>query len=444
LTVPEQYQIAGRSSRAIADNVERGISTGALHPDERLPAIRVLALRLGVSPATVATAYRLLRERGLVVAGGRRGTLVSARPPLGATTPVSVPAGVRDLRVGLPDQDLLPDLGPVLASLPARRVVARYGHEPDDDSLLALTRGRFDRDGVDGRHLAVVGGALDGIERALSTHIRRGDAVAVEDPSYPPVLDLLVAMGASPIPVAVDREGPRPEALRAALARRPAAVIVVPRAQNPTGAALTPSRAAELRALLRSERELLVVEDDYAHDIADTSFQTLTNQVDGRWAIVRSVSKSLHPDLRLAVVAGDATTIARLRGRQALGTGWVSTILQQTVAALWTDPGTERFVERARAAYAERCAALMTALAERGVTAAGGRGLNVWVPVREEAAAVEALLAAGWAVRAGEPFRLRTPPGIRVTIATLQPHEAPALAHAIAATQRSPTTARAY
>lgn len=397
-----------------------------------------------MSPATVATAYRLLRERGLVVAGGRRGTLVSARPPLTATTPVGVPPGVRDLRVGLPDQDLLPDLGPVLASLPTRPVVARYAHEPDDDRLLALARDRFDGDGVDARHAAVVGGALDGIERALSTHVRRGDAVAVEDPSYPPVLDLLVAMGASPIPVAVDDEGLRPEALRAALARRPVAVIAVPRAQNPTGAALTPSRAAELRALLESQRELLVVEDDYAHDIAGTSLQTLTNQVDGRWAIVRSVSKSLHPDLRLAVVAGDATTVARLRGRQALGTGWVSTILQQTVATLWTDPATERLIERARAAYAERGKALMAALAERGITAAGGRGLNVWVPVRHEAATVEALLAAGWAVRAGEPFRLRTPPGVRVTIATLQPHEAPALAEAIAATQRSPATARAY
>ena len=57
-----------------------------------------------------------------------------------------------------------------------------------------------------------------------------------------------------------------------------------------------------------------------------------------------------------------------------LGTGWVSTILQRTVAALWSDPRTDALVARARQAYAARRRALVAALAERGIPALGRTG----------------------------------------------------------------------
>jgi DNA-binding transcriptional MocR family regulator len=264
--------------------------------------------------------------------------------------------------------------------------------------------------------------------------------VAVEDPCYPPILDLVAAIGASPLPVAVDDEGPRPDALEAALSRRPSAFVVVPRAQNPTGAAMTHRRAAALRTLLQQHDHVAIIEDDHAHEIADAPFQTLTSRRSGNWAVIRSVSKSLNPDLRLAVIVGDEVTISRVRGRQALGTGWVSTILQRIVAALWSDPSTHEVIARARDAYAERRNALIAALNERHIQAHGRTGLNVWVPVRDEASTVEALRVSGWSVHAGERFRLRSSSGIRITISTLQPDEAPALAEAIAATQRTAAT----
>jgi len=51
--------------------------------------------------------------------------------------------------------------------------------------------------------------------------------------------------------------------------------------------------------------------------------------------------------------------------------------------------------------------------------------------VREEAATIAAMAAEGWAVRAGEPYRLRSAPAVRITVSTLAPEEAPMVAAAL-------------
>jgi DNA-binding transcriptional MocR family regulator len=151
-----------------------------------------------------------------------------------------------------------------------------------------------------------------------------------------------------------------------------------------------------------------------------------------KWATVRSVSKWLGPDLRLAVVAGDPTTVSRLEGRQALGAGWVSYLLQDAVADLWGAPSTAKLLDRASATYARRRQALMAALTERGFEPTGSSGLTLWVPVSDEHAVVAGLVQEGWAVSPGERFRITSPAGIRVAFATLEEHEAPELARALA------------
>ena len=57
------------------------IACGRLLPGDRLPAVRELALELGLAPNTVAKAYRGLGKAGLVEGRGRSGTFV--RPALG-------------------------------------------------------------------------------------------------------------------------------------------------------------------------------------------------------------------------------------------------------------------------------------------------------------------------------------------------------------------------
>jgi DNA-binding transcriptional MocR family regulator len=412
-----QTYLNGSTSVNIAASVEGAVSGGRLAAGALLPPVRSAAAQLGVSPATVAAAYRLLQDRGVVAADGRRGTRVRPAPPIAFPREVPLPAGVRDLSDGNPDPALLPDADAALRRLASGPRL--YGEELNDPRLLALAREQFRADGIPAENVAVVSGALDGIERVLREHLRAGDRVAVEDPSFTGVLDLLHALSLTPIAVAVDDQGLLPAALKQTI-RSCEALIVTPRAQNPTGAALTPRRARELRALLAARPELVLIEDDHAGAVAGAEYVTLIDRTRATWAVVRSVSKSLGPDLRVALLASDPQTHARVEGRQTLGIRWVSHILQRLVAALWRD----RTPARAGRTYTERRAALLRALAERGIRAHGVSGLNVWIPVSEESATVQALLQRGWAVKAGERYRIASTPAIRVTIATLEPRDA--------------------
>jgi DNA-binding transcriptional MocR family regulator len=391
--------------------------------------VRELAAALEVSPATVAAAYRTLRQRGFVAADGRRGTMVVPLPPVRVRRIAELPAGVRDLAGGNPDPRLLPPLGDVLARVdPAHRL---YGVAAKLPELAGQAEAEFARDGIHG-DIAVTGGALDAIERMLQTELRPGDRVVVEDPSWPRIADLVHAVGLAVEPVALDRRGLDPDRLDAALRGGARAVIATPRGQNPTGAAVDAARGRELMEVLASHPHVLVIEDDYVARVAGAPYVPV-HRADGRWAVVRSVSKVLGPDLRVAVVAGDPLTISRIEGRQRLGPGWVSHVLQQVVALLLRGGQTARLLDRVERTYAERRGALVSALSARGIEAAGDSGLGVWVPIADEAAAVRELLVAGWAVSPGERYRFRTAPALRITTAGLEPDEAERLADAIAA-----------
>lgn len=439
-----EYGIEGRRATDIAASVERAVGSGSLEPGQLLPPLRELATKLGVNPNTVAAAYRTLRDRGVIETAGRRGSRVRPRPASTARDAIrsDVPAGVRDLAAGNPDPALLPPLATAFAGAGAEsdeRPVL-YGEDAVDPQLATLARASLAADGVSDGPIAVVSGSLDGIERVLTAHLRPGDAVAVEDPGWGALLDLIPALGLRAVPVALDDEGPLPADVEHALRNDARALVVTARAQNPTGAAVGAARAQALRAVLGGHSDVLLIEDDHGHGIVDLPLHTLTG-VTRAWAFVQSTSKACGPDLRLAVLTGDATTVDRVRGRQRLGPGWVSRVLQRAVVHLWTsaafDPAAISL------AYAGRRDALVEALNERGVEAYGRSGMNVWVPVSDETGVVARLLHSGWAVAPGARFRTASPPGVRITVSTLAPDDIRAVAAAVAAAA-GPAPGRRY
>jgi DNA-binding transcriptional MocR family regulator len=121
-----------------------------------------------------------------------------------------------------------------------------------------------------------------------------------------------------------------------------------------------------------------------------------------------------------------------VRGRQRRGPGWVSGLIQQIVLHQWTNPGALDALRAAKAAYAQRRAALIEALARRGIEATGLSGLNIWVPVSDEDFTAARLMDAGYRLSAGRKFRHVAPPGVRITISMLPPEDAGALAEVLA------------
>ncbi len=434
----ERYRLTGRTATEILTSIESTIREGGLVAGDLVPTVRALATELGVAPGTVASAYKAAAARGLIETHGRNGTRVRPRPALGGrSVGAAVPAGVVDLSSGQPDADLLPRLDP-------ERLGWTEASAPDEvvlPALADLARARLRADGVDATHLTVAGGGLDAIRRVLAARLVAGDAVAVEDPGWPNLLDLLASVGLRALPVVVDEAGPVPTSLAGALRAGARAVVVTSRAQNPTGAFVSAARATALRRVLAAHADVLVVEDDHAAELAGVPLAGLGGATRA-WAFVRSLSKPYGPDLRLAVLAGDEATVARVEGQLRIGSGWVSTLLQRSAVALWTDPGVTAGVAAAAAAYDARRTALRDGLAAAGLPALGATGLNVWVPVPDEARVVADLLAAGWAVAPGQRFRQGPGSAVRITVSHLRPDRVDALVAAVREAARGRTAGR--
>ena len=95
MNVTELFYMTGRRAVDIAAAIEGAVRDGRLQTGEHLPTVRRVASELGVSPATVAAAYRELGRRGLAVGSGRSGTTIAPRPPLHAGVTARPRPGLR-------------------------------------------------------------------------------------------------------------------------------------------------------------------------------------------------------------------------------------------------------------------------------------------------------------------------------------------------------------
>ncbi|HWM20415.1 MAG TPA: aminotransferase class I/II-fold pyridoxal phosphate-dependent enzyme [Ilumatobacteraceae bacterium] len=415
-----------RSARGIAAVIGRMISAGSLTDGTRLPTVRDLARRLGVSPTTVSDAWRSLADVGAIETRGRNGTLV--RQPKGPGQPrryrrVTEGPGhfELDLSSGTPDPALLPDLGPIIARMSRQSLTSSYLDHPVLPELEAVLTERWP---FPPEAMTVVDGAMDALDRVAQYVLRLGDRVAVEHPTFPPMLDLLEQLGCEVIAIDVDADGLTVEGLREAVRRRPRALFLQPRAHNPTGVAVSLLRAEALAEVLRGT-DVIIVEDDHSNEISAAPLVSLGRWLPMQTIHIRSFSKSHGPDLRLAAVGGAGDIVSAIANRRLLGPGWSSRILQSVLLELLRDPATGDSLAHARASYAARRSVVSQVLTDGGVSHPDGDGINLWMRVADERRALLRLAACGIGVAPGGPFMVR-PDGdhVRVTVGLVNESDA--------------------
>ncbi|WP_163504698.1 PLP-dependent aminotransferase family protein [Fodinicola acaciae] len=400
-------QLTERSARGIAVGIGHLVRSGGLRAGDRLPTVRDLAAQIGVSPTTVAEAWRLLIAAQVIETRGKLGTVVrGVARPRGMQRMLRGPAihpYPLDLSLAVPDPQLLPDPLRAFATMPPVPALNGYPAHPDDTVLPALRDIQQSEWPFQPEQMIVVNGGYDGIYLLCHELLRRGERVMVEQPGTGRLLDILDSLDAQPIPVECDEYGPVPAAVEEALQARPVMFVYQPRAQSPTGSALCAERLDQLAFALR-DTDLAIVEDDPVCALSRFPAYSLGNFFPDRTALVRNWSKSHGPDLRIGVLAGASRLIEPARLGREMGAEWSSRLLQGAIAHMLTDPDSLSLVEKAASTYARRRESLAAALAERGVRTRARDGLVLWVPVHDEHEALVTLAVHGIGAGAGSLF----------------------------------------
>jgi DNA-binding transcriptional MocR family regulator len=402
--------ITGAVSDLSAEGIARGIgmlvSDDSLTAGTKLPTVRELATALDVSPTTVGDAWQILRRHRVIDTEGRRGSFVRSRNT-GPTirywrVPTTGDAVKVDLWSGVPDARLLPNPLATINEFDESPAVASYLERPVVSELEGLLRARWP---FEPQKLTILNGAMDALDRLITANVTVGDKVGISDPGFPPLFDMVDLAGAETLPLPLDDEGLDPDAVRDALDAGMSVLIVQPRAHNPTGISMTRQRRDDLATVLAG-RSILIFEDDHSGDVSGAGLHSFGSVIPEQVVHVRSFSKSHGPDFRLAAVGGASQAIALVERRRMLGPSWTSRLLQKVLFTMLISPATVASVTAAAAIYAARRAAVVQGLADHGVRIGGTHGLNVWMPVREEATAVPMLAAHGIGVARGRPFML--------------------------------------
>jgi 2-aminoadipate transaminase len=413
----------------LCDQLRALVHAGDLRPGDRIPASRELAQHLGVHRTTVANAYAELESEGLIEGHVGRGTFIRAnwRPLQIAPPPPSlVPGGTIRWESLFADERGDDALDRLLRTMPASGISFVVAHPPEESfpvaemrnccnavlrregarilqygatdgypplrkALLDLLRG----EGVQAReeNLLITDGCQQALDLICKVFLRPGDAVILENPTYPGTIAVLRAARARCLGVPVRTEngpGATPgldlDALEQTLAaNRVKLMFLMPDFHNPTG--LSMPLAARRRLLeIASKHQVPIIEDHiYAWLLARGDRLPSLKQLDRANAVVQidSVSKIAFPGLRVGWVVAPANVIERLRVVKQ-STDLHTDQLSQAALAEFTRRGLlVRHIARMRRLCASRLASVEEALvrhmpAETRWTHPSG-GMCIWL-----------------------------------------------------------------
>ncbi|HWD12253.1 PLP-dependent aminotransferase family protein [Pseudochrobactrum sp. sp1633] len=409
-----------RTTRGIARDMAALIRRGTLPVGTKLPPIRDLAYMLGISPATISEALSELRKLKIIHGRGRNGTWVCgdhfAAKPQRLMSFGNYGTDVLDLSMAIPDVSLLPSLEKALQHGASASNLNSYHRERILPELEDVVRRDWP---YEPEAFLATNGGYNATYTLLHALVTPGASIAIEDPTAMRLLDILEDFGAKIIPVTCDNDGPLPSSLAEALQKKPAAFLFQPRVHSVTSHCMSHERLMALGDVLEGT-DTLIIEDDGVADITFAPRQTLGKRFPDRVVHILSYSKSLGPDLRLAVLSGSASVVEQIQSYRSFSSGWTSRILQSAVAWLLNDEATQTGLERAKQIYHQRAQMFADALSGYGVQTPRNSGLCCFLPVTSEQFAMITLAARNIAVAPGSKFSVRPMNAVRIATSILQ------------------------
>lgn len=397
------------STRGIALEMARLIRCGEIPVGTKLPSVRELGEAMGVSPATISSAWGQLRRFHVITGKGRNGIWVTAdqaslRPVRFETVSPFGDRVIADLTLATPDPSLLPDLKEALTFGSQVENLNSYVRQPITQNLDRVSRARWPYDADD--FLALNGG-IEAVYTVLRTVVMPGTIVAVENPTATRLLDILEGLGAQLIAVTCDPNGPTEESLKSALELGASVFLYQPRTHTTTGHVVSSERMEALMRILEKS-DALIIEDDGLGDLSEAFSASIGKWLPDQTIHIVSYSKSLGPDLRVAVLSGSHELVQRIRSYRNFGASWTSRILQDAVAWLLESPEAQRCVINAKAIYRERRERMVSELLSRNIKVEGCDGLSVWIEVPDQQFVVQNMAVRGFPVSLGSRFCLKT------------------------------------
>ena len=431
---PDLSQFPGPKYLALSRALRDAIRSGGLPPGSQLPTVRGLAWRLHLTPGTVARAYQLATQEGLLAATVGRGTFVAAQSPrLGPTQPLYTERpnaranGLTDLR---PPQ--VPEVGQAAAFRTALLAMAAatdqgwldYTSQQGEAALRAEIAGWMgDRilGPIGPEDVALTHGGQNAIGLIFDCCLRgERPLVLIEELAYPGFRYAARAARAEVVPVEIDEHGIIPAALEAACLRHGAQVLcLTTEAQNPTTGRMPVKRRQEIAAIARAY-DLQVLEDD-CYSVAESDIPGLRALAPERVWLVGSVSKTISAALRFGYVIcptgmGEAGRLTAQHGFFAL-----SRPVADLMLYLFRSGAAQEIRTRVQAEFAERLQILVNRLGAFDLAWQPGVPF-VWLRLPQGWRAstfVRMAEARGLLVRSADEYALvtgRAPNAIRIAI----------------------------
>lgn len=345
----------GPKYRRVSEAIRRQISEGRLAEGAKLPPVRELAYQLGITPGTVARAYAILTDEGLLIGEVGRGTFVASRTaPEPADLPLEMDpiAHGSDIRAGdgvnmfspyVPNVGQAGLVRSLLADI-ARDPPSGVMHYPGRDSSRAariaalhwLTGAQIGP--ATENDIVLTHGGQNAVSLILQAVLRGSrPTVLVEDLSYPGFRRVAELLRAEVVPVAMDAHGVVPQALESAARTHDAQVFcTTPQVHNPTLIETPLDRRRELAEVAR-RRDLQILEDD-CYRTADADLPSYRMLAPDRAWYVSSISKTLTPALRIGFGVAPEGRAPALRRAAEYGYFGLATPMADLAAALLPHP----------------------------------------------------------------------------------------------------------